>query len=136
MVEAYDARDHRAACHFEGQPAEDCKWHSVMWEENYVDPWQALTQAKNLAGSLVLDSMSQDIIGFFCTLVEIGCHFLQPDRTPFPDPVFEVQDDPVHAQIQEAPDRGHTATFCRYQQMGSLFFLKEVNLILLRKLNL
>lgn len=68
--------------------------------------------------------------------IEIGCHFLQPDRTPFPDPVFEVQDDPVHAQIQEAPDRGHTATFCRYQQMGSLFFLKEVNLILLRKLNL
>ena len=83
VVEAYDARDHRAACHFEGQPAEDCKWHSVMWEENYVDPWQALTQAKNLAGSLVLDSMSQDIIGFFCTLVALKlvatfCNLIAP----------------------------------------------------------
>ena len=118
VVEAYDARDHRAACHFEGQTAEDCKWHSVMWEENYVDPWQALTQAKNLAGSLVLESMSQDIIGFFCTLAEIGCHSLQPDRTPSPDPILEVQDYPVHGPTQEVPVWGHTETFCQLSANG------------------
>ena len=119
VVEAYDARIDRAASYSQGLSAAECRNHSVMFETDYVDPLQALVQANKLAGALVLDSMSQDIIGFFCTLVEIGCHFLQPDRTSFSDPILEVQDDPVHAPTQEVLDLGHAATFCQLSASGT-----------------
>ena len=73
VVEAYEAWDLRAACHFKGKDATDCRIHSVMWEDDYVDPWKASTRAMQLAGSLVLESMMQDKVKFFCMLNDI-CH--------------------------------------------------------------
>ena len=45
VVEAYDGGTHCAASYFRGLQASERRKHSVMLEEDYVDPLRALIQA-------------------------------------------------------------------------------------------
>ena len=62
--------------------------------------------------------MSQDIIGFFCTLIEIGRRFKQDDGTPPFDPTDRIQVDPEPFHTPEIPIVEHAATFCQISPDG------------------
>lgn len=118
-VEAHDEWDHRAACRYKGKDAAECNVHSVMLEDDYIDPWHALLRASRLAGSLVLESMSQDIFGFFCELSDIGCQFRLQDDPPHPNDEFPIESERRQRFLTPTTEGlGHIAPFCQLMDAG------------------